>query len=278
MSECGGCHNEKKPVETCKSPQACSLRTVFCIDSGGVGLCICILNDIHVSHDTFYAVSHHSISVVIDGALRGGRGASGCNRLAGVVGAQANKEGEKGRGQGADDVGAAGTVNEGTSGKDHAGNNEAIGKLVPEGVGLNNVIDVAREDLEAVLPHTCSANRETDHHSHGDDSGEHVEVKVVGHGVVGGNGAQGIETQETTDDASRGENHTINVVGRNLTVVDVVHIHTLSVLAIGLSRPLGPRASPSRPMDSSTHALVICRKNSEKGYFCLNSADSALKH
>lgn len=257
----------KKPVETCKSPQAKSLRSVFCVDSGGVGLCICILNDIHVSHDTFYAVSHHSISVVIGGALRGSRGASSCNRLAGVVGAHANKEGEKGRGQSADDVGAACAVDEGTSGENHAGNNEAIGKLVPEGVGLNNIVDVAGEDLEAVLPHTCSANRETDHHGHGNDSGEHVEVKVGGHGVVGGNGAQGIEAQKTTDDASRGENHTVNVVGRSLTVVDVVHIHTLSVLARGLSRPLGPRASPSRPMDSSTHGLGICRKNSEKGPF-----------
>ena len=225
----------KKPVETCKSPQACSLRSVVFIDSGGVGLCICILNDIHVSHDTFYAVSHHSINVVIDGALGGSRGASGCNCLAGVVGAHANKEGEKGRGQGADDVGAASTVDEGTSGKDHAGNNEAIGKLVPEGVGFNNIVDVAGEDLEAILPHTCSANRETDHHGHGDDSGEHVEVKVGGHGVVRGNGAKGVETQKTTDDASRGENHTVNVVGRNLTIVDVVHIHTLSVFGL---RPL----------------------------------------
>ena len=226
---------KKKPVEIYKSPQALSLQSEVSVGSGGVGLCVCILNDIHVIHDTFHTVGYHGISVVIDGALRGSGGASGCNRLAGVVGAHANEEGEKGRGQGADDVGATGTVDEGTSGKDHAGNNEAIGKLVPEGVGLNNIVDVSGEDLEAIFPHTRGANGEADHHGHGDDSGEHVEVKVGGHGVVRGNGAKGVETQKTTDDASRGENHTVNVVGRNLTIVDVVHIHTLSVFGL---RPL----------------------------------------
>jgi len=193
------------------------------------------LNDIHVSHDTFYAVGHNIVSIFADIALNGSSGACSCNSFAGVVATHANEEGEKGRGQGVDDIGASGTVDEGSSGKDHAGNNEAIGKLVPEGVGLNNIVDVSGEDLEAILPHACSTNREADHHSHGDDSGEHVEIKIGGHGVVRGNGAKGVETQKTTDDASRGENHTVHVVGRNLTAVDVVHIHTLSVFGL---RPL----------------------------------------
>ena len=64
-------------------------------------------------------------------------------------------------------------------------------------------------------------------------------------------GAKGVETQKTTDDASRRENYTVHIVGQDLTVVTVIHLTPFRLLATGLLRPHGPWASPSRPFHIS---------------------------
>ena len=155
------------PAIPIKVPQALGLRMSLNGVSGGVGFCIRILNDIHVIHDTVDTGRDHIVRISVHGALRGGGGAGRCNGLAGVVGTHADEEGEEGRCESTDDVRTSGTGKEGTRSEDHAGNHETIGKLVPVGACLGHVLNIARENLEAVLPHAGGANREADHHGHG---------------------------------------------------------------------------------------------------------------
>ncbi|MAJ28417.1 hypothetical protein CBD41_03225 [bacterium TMED181] len=209
------------------------------------------MNDIHVIHDCVDRVFHHSVFIRIHRPRGGCGGTSGSDGLAGEVGTNPDKEGEVSRGKSADDVGASGAGKEGSCSECHTGNHKTVGELVPESAGLGDVINITGEDLETVFPHACSANREADHHGHGNDSGEDVKVKVAGYSVVRSNGAKGVETQKTTDDASRRENYTVHIVGQDLTVVTVIHLTPFRLLATGLLRPHGPWASPSRPFHIS---------------------------
>lgn len=148
--------------------------------------------------------------------------------LAHPVATDADDEGEYHGSHGSDD-GAGGSVGaeESATTEDRAGDQETVGSGVPVTSGIVSVVDLTGEDLVATLPHGGGTDGEAGDQRGGDDRRKHVEIKHGVDRIIGGDGAEGEEAQDTRDDPS---SRVVDDVAVSAAVVVGVHCQTFLLL------------------------------------------------
>ena len=135
-------------------------------------------------------------SVTVGGLNQGIRTGIG-DHLAHPVTTDADDEREVHRCSSGRHGGGGDCAKEGTSAEDRTGEEESVRGGIPVAGGVCDVVDLTGENLVGAGPHVAIANGEASDQSGRDHREEHVGIENGVDAVVGCDGAEGEETQDT---------------------------------------------------------------------------------
>ena len=170
------------------------------------------------------------------------------NSSADVVTTDAHEEGEEHWYESSDERGGTRSGEKRTSTEDRAGDQESARSGVPEAASFDDVLDVAGEDLEAILPHISGAGSKTSDQSSRDHRQEHVHVEHGVDRVVGCDGAKREESEDPGDDASRRIADVDTVVAVGVLTDNILVIGGVHCLTFPVCWPRWPLLMARRPM------------------------------
>lgn len=229
-------------------PQGLSIRCdlEFCLRTDGhsrlgiQGITVC--SDFRVITDIFLPVDHVDVFCVehaVTASIRKGS--------ADEVSTDAHEERKEHRCEGSSDAGGARGREESTGTEDRTSNQETTRSGVPEAPGLDDVVDLVGENLKTVLPHVRGACSETGDGCSSNYRQENVHVEHGIDRVVGCDGAESEEPENTCDDASRRVIDVTTVVAGDVLISNILVCGGVHCLTFPVRWPLraivsGPQA------------------------------------